>query len=435
MLNETFEVVDFKGIKEQLLIWASQFSSCSFLDNNHYPSPWEQQECLVAAGMKSMFQAAPGTALEDLQLYLDSNSGRWIFGHICYDLKNEIENLPVTPPGKTGFETVCFYVPETIVQLSAGKATIYVLNGDPAAIWEQVTSTPVNSLEPEVHVNLQSRITRHHYLDTIEKIKEHIHRGDCYELNFCQEFFAENAPVDPVRLFRELNRFSPNPFSCYHKINDSHLVCASPERYLARKGNKLFSQPIKGTASRNLDDAADDALKLQELQTNQKERSENVMVVDLVRNDLSRICLEGTVKVDELFKIYSYPQVHQMVSTISGLIPEETPFTEIIRSTFPMGSMTGAPKKRVMELIAAYETGNRGLFSGTVGYISPSGDFDFNVVIRSLLFNAKTNYLSCWVGGGITWYSNGLAEYEECMLKAMAIKKVLQPAAPNISSP
>jgi len=149
------------------------------------------------------------------------------------------------------------------------------------------------------------------------------------------------------------------------------------------------------------------------------------MVVDLVRNDLARICEEGTVNVDELFGVYSFPQVHQMISTVSGELQEGMQFTDMIRACFPMGSMTGAPKKRVMELIEKYERNKRGIFSGAVGYISPEGDFDFNVVIRSILYNASTKYLSWQVGSGITFYSDPEKEWEECLLKASAIESVL----------
>ena len=160
----------------------------------------------------------------------------------------------------------------------------------------------------------------------------------------------------------------------------------------------------------------------EELFHSDKDRSENVMVVDLVRNDLSKVCEEGTVKVDELYGIYSFPQVHQMISTVSGELKKNISFTEIIKATFPMGSMTGAPKKRVMELIEQYEKTKRGIFSGCLGYISPNGDFDFNVVIRSIMYNASSNYLSFQAGSAITFYSDPEKEWEECLLKAEAIK-------------
>ena len=149
------------------------------------------------------------------------------------------------------------------------------------------------------------------------------------------------------------------------------------------------------------------------------------MIVDLVRNDLTRICKEGSVRVDELFGVYTFPQVHQMVSTISGVIKEDVSFPQIIDAAFPMGSMTGAPKHRVMQLINEFEPSARGIFSGSVGYINPDGDFDLAVVIRSIMYNQSTQHLSYQVGSGITFYSDAEAEWEECLLKAEAIRKVL----------
>jgi para-aminobenzoate synthetase component 1 len=259
----------------------------------------------------------------------------------------------------------------------------------------------------------------------VEELQSQIRRGNCYEITFCQEFFAENVFADPLQLYVALSSISPNPFAAFYKIKRKYLCCASPERYLKKEGNKIISQPIKGTRPRNPEDGAQDRLYLEELVSSTKERSENVMIVDLVRNDLSRICKEGSVVVEELYGVYPFPQVHQMISTITGTLPDDTHCVEALRTTFPMGSMTGAPKKRVMQLIEQYEKSKRGLFSGTVGYITPEADFDFNVVIRSMLYNQETNYLSYQVGSAITFYSEPEKEYEECLLKAAAINEVL----------
>ncbi|HMG82080.1 MAG TPA: anthranilate synthase component I family protein, partial [Ferruginibacter sp.] len=248
----------------------------------------------------------------------------------------------------------------------------------------------------------------------------------CYELNFCQEFYAEPASIDPIAVYQQLTKLSPNPFAALYKLNDRYCLCASPERYLKKMGETVISQPIKGTAKRDLANKLLDEERKTSLLNSNKERSENVMVVDLVRNDLSKICQEGSVKVDELFGIYSFPQVHQMISTVSGRLQNDIHWVDAIKATFPMGSMTGAPKKRVMELIEKYEQTKRGLFSGSIGYINPEGDFDFNVVIRSILYNSNTQYLSFQTGGAITFYSNAAEEYEESLLKAEAIKTVLQ---------
>jgi para-aminobenzoate synthetase component 1 len=182
---------------------------------------------------------------------------------------------------------------------------------------------------------------------------------------------------------------------------------------------------MKGTAGRDLMDSANDEALKKVLESSAKEQAENVMIVDLVRNDLSKVCTDGTVKVDELFKIYSFPQVHQMISTISGELDPSVNFSDIVKATFPMGSMTGAPKRRVIELTEQYEVSSRGIYSGAVGYFTPEDDFDFNVVIRSLMYNKSTRYLSYHVGSGITFYSDPEKEWEECLLKAEGIKKVL----------
>ncbi|HEY5967240.1 MAG TPA: anthranilate synthase component I family protein, partial [Chitinophagaceae bacterium] len=271
-------------------------------------------------------------------------------------------------------------------------------------------------------VNIQQRVSKTEYIETIGQLKKHILRGDCYEINYCMEFFAADAVVDPLSVYQRLSTTSPNPFSALYRLEDKWLICASPERFLKKEGSKILSQPIKGTSSRFLKDDKKDKRSKEELYASEKDRSENVMVVDLVRNDLARVCKEGTVKVDELFGIYSFPQVHQMISTVSGELKEEISFSEIIRSTFPMGSMTGAPKRRVMELIDQYERSGRGIFSGAVGYTTPENDFDFNVVIRSIMYNASEKYLSFMAGSGITFYSDAEKEYEECLLKAQAMR-------------
>ena len=211
-----------------------------------------------------------------------------------------------------------------------------------------------------------------------------------------------------------------------YKLDDKFLVCASPERYLKKVGSKIFSQPIKGTSKRNVKDTDEDEKSKKDLIESEKETSENVMVVDLVRNDLSKVCVEGSVKVEELFGVYSFPQVHQMISTVSGTVSAQVKFTDILKATFPMGSMTGVPKKRVMGLIEQYEKTKRGLFSGSLGYINPEGDFDFNVVIRSILYNQSAKYVSIQAGSAITYYSDAEKEYDECLLKIEAMKKVLE---------
>jgi para-aminobenzoate synthetase component 1 len=271
-------------------------------------------------------------------------------------------------------------------------------------------------------IQFQSRTSKEKYIENVIKLKESIQRGDIYEVNYCQEFFAENVEIKfPLDTYFKLNNISKAPFSGFLQLDDYLVFCGSPERYIQKKGNKLISQPIKGTAARSEDLKIDEQNKLA-LENSPKERSENVMIVDLVRNDFSKIAQKGSVNVEELCKVYSFATVHQMISNIACEPKNSTSFTDIIRATFPMGSMTGAPKVSAMELIEKHEDFKRGLYSGSIGYISPNGDFDFNVVIRSLIYNRKTNYLSCAVGGAITIQSDPEAEFEECQIK---VKKIM----------
>ncbi len=406
-----------------MLNWANRFNICSFLDNHHYSSAYQSVECLAAVGAVKTF-TIDEKGLSAFSEFLKENND-WIFGHINYDIKNQVAPLQSNHPDHIGFPDLFFFVPETVLQLSADQLVISTLVSDPATIFDEIVSSPWSMDHRPWTVSIQPRISKEAYLSSVKAIQQHILRGDCYELNFCQEFFGTGAKIDALAVYSQLTALSPNPFSCFYKMDDKYVLCASPERYLQKKGDTIISQPIKGTFKRDLTDSfADDALK-QALGKSEKDKSENVMVVDLVRNDLSRICKEGTVKVDELFGVYSFPQVHQMISTISGKLEEGLDLADIVNATFPMGSMTGAPKRRVMELIEQYEQTKRGIYSGAVGYISPDKDFDFNVVIRSILYNAETEYLSYLVGGGITFYSDAEKEYEECLLKAEAIKKVL----------
>jgi len=348
----------------------------------------------------------------------------WLFGHLGYDLKNEIEGLQSGHPDKLGFPDIFFFEPTIIIRLSEKEMSIES-DGGAGKIFEEIMQSDETNPVQNEPVRIQQRVSKQEYLETIGQLKKHILRGDCYEINYCMEFFAENAIVDPLSIYQKLSSTSPNPFSALYKLEDKWLICASPERFLKKEGNKILSQPIKGTSSRFLKDDNKDKKSRDELFISEKDRSENVMVVDLVRNDLARVCKEGTVKVDELFGIYSFPQVHQMISTVSGELKEEISFTEIIKATFPMGSMTGAPKRKVLELIEKYESSKRGIFSGALGYKTPGGDFDFNVVIRSIMYNSSEKYLSFMAGSAITFYSDAEKEYEECLLKAGAMRRVI----------
>ena len=408
-----------------MLNWANRFNICCLLDNHQYNLSHHHYECIVAAGSLKSVRAQAGHALQQLQSFIDSQND-WIFGHLSYDLKNEVEELYSNGNDAIQFPDLFFFVPEIILQLDEGKLSVGSYDGDHAKIYQEVMDcdSTGSSFAPQ-QINIKSKISREQYIDTIKKLQLHILRGDCYEINFCQEFYADDVLIDPITTYHSLSNASPNPYSAFYKLEDKFLLCASPERYLKKTGPHILSQPIKGTWERNINNKEEDELNRNLLSSSTKDRSENVMVVDLVRNDLSKVCIEGSVKVDELFGIYQFPQLYQMISTVSGRLNPDISISEILRATFPMGSMTGAPKKKVMELIEQYEVTRRGIFSGTIGYISPEKDFDFNVVIRSIMYNSANRYLSFQAGSGITFYSDPAAEYNECLLKAMAIKKVL----------
>lgn len=366
--------------------------------------------------------------LDALQHFYDSKKG-WLFGYITYDLKNEIEQLSSNNSDKLGFPLLHFFSPKIVLEIEEHFVTAFyddefTTDKEVYEILDICFDKTKKEVETKT-IKLQSKITKEEYIQSVEQLKEHIHKGDIYEINFCQEFFAENAIINTVDIYNKLNTISSAPFSAYCKFGIHYLMCSSPERFIQKRANKLTSQPIKGTIKRSDIIKEDDQLK-NDLQNNIKERSENIMIVDLVRNDLSRIAKKGSVTVDELCKIYSFKQVHQMISTISCEIKKNISFTDILRSMFPMGSMTGAPKISAMNLIEKNESTKRGLYSGAVGYITPDGDFDFNVVIRSILYNSENKYVSFMVGSAITDKSLAEKEYEECLLKAKAMFEVLQ---------
>lgn len=329
-----------------------------------------------------------------------------LVGAFGYDLKNRFERLVSGNEDPVGFPPMGFFEPQ-------GWYT------DGEFMIEDRFARPLHG---KVHVT--PRFTRHEYLETVKRLQEHLHHGDVYEITFCMDFYAENVFTDPFSLYVKLTEASPMPFSSYLKTGPRHLICASPERFLARRGARIISQPIKGTAPHTGFHEEDRDVAWNLLQ-NEKERSENIMIVDLVRNDLSRIAAPGSVRVDELCGLYTFPKVFQLISTVSCELREDVTTADVLKAAFPPGSMTGAPKIRAMELIEQYEKSNRGLFSGSVGYLLPDGDFDLNVVIRSLFYQAHTGHLSFRVGGAITLLSDPVAEYEECLLKASAIAEVL----------
>ena len=358
-------------------------------------------------------------ALAKLQVFLDENKGNYIFGCLNYNLKNEIEQIQCKNDDLLGFPLVNFWVPEYVIKIENGSRNY--LKGNKTSESEELLNDFFKQEKKETFlsdsIHFSARTNKENYLKNVVKIKSLLQQGEIYELNYCQEYFAENIKINnPFELYFKLNTITKAPFSAFLNTENHQVFCGSPERFLQKKGNKLISQPIKGTAARGNSEKEDLANK-ETLQNKQKERSENIMIVDLVRNDFSKIAQKNSVKVAELCAIYSFETVHQMISTVSCEVKENTSFTDIIRATFPMGSMTGAPKLNAMKYIDELEDFSRGIYAGSIGYIEPNGDFDFNVIIRSLVFNKEDKYLSCAVGGAITILSEPEEEYAECQTK------------------
>ena len=418
----TFPIEDIRLFTLKLLHWIDKHSSACLLDNQGYASTYSSYECVVAAGCIKRFEQKDDlfSSLSDFV----NNNNDWIFGHLNYDIKNHIEALYSSNIDNIQFPDAFLFIPEVVLIVKNNILIIGVLHSSANAVFNEINfqKIPQKNIQS---VRIKPRIDKEEYIDTVKKLQQHILKGECYEINYCQEFYAENADISPVDVYHHLTQISPNPFCAFYKLNDAYLMCVSPERFIRKEGENIISQPIKGTAKRGVNKEEDQHIK-QVLLNSKKDRKENIIVVDLVRNDLSRVCSKGSVHVEELCALYTFPGVHQMISTVKGTLKPDVDFGDIIKATFPMGSMTGAPKKRVMQLIEKYEKTKRGIYSGTLGYINPDRDFDFNVVIRSIMYNKAEKYVSYQVGGAITFESDPENEYEECFLKAAAIMQILR---------
>lgn len=430
-IDKIFSLDQPEVFKQKLLHWIQSEEVFIWLDSNskelEFSRDYAKYQAVLALGCSAKIHGDFTNAFEKIKVFHNEKQD-FLFGYLGYDLKNDIENLSSNNFDGLGFDDFYFFQPKKIfffeedqVRLSYLAEFRSEIETDFGSILEQ----PIKMPEKGERLTLQSRISQGSYAGKLEKILEHIHRGDIYEMNFCMEFFAENKSIDPLHVYQKLNEISTPPFASFLKVKDKFLLSASPERFVKKEGQKIISQPIKGTARRSEDPNEDLTIK-ENLAIDPKERSENIMIVDLVRNDLSKTALKGSVRVEELCKVYTFRQVHQLISTVSSEITEDTQGIDVIRSLFPMGSMTGAPKISAMEIIEKYEETKRGLYSGAVGYLSPQNNFDFNVVIRSIFYNASNKYVSFSVGGAITAQSVIEREYEECLLKASAMKRALE---------
>ncbi|MDB4539341.1 anthranilate synthase component I family protein [Saprospiraceae bacterium] len=427
----TFTIDDIILFKKKAFAWAVPFERICYLDSNQHVSNYSKYEALLAVGVEDeiLSDERKGSSFELLKLFYE-NKKDWLFGFLSYDLKNEVEDLNSTNFDNIELPNLHFFQPKIVIEFSEKEIRIHSKYEKAISVFEKINQTIIldhfscnnRTIEKD---DIQKRISKKDYLETFAQIKNYLGKGDIYEMNFCQEFYVEDVEVNPYVLFEKFNKIGKAPFAAFYKFKNRYLLCESPERFMSKQDRKIISQPIKGTIKRGRTIEEDEQLKNQLFQS-PKERSENVMIVDLVRNDFGKSCKAGSVEVEELFGIHSFEQVHQMISTVSGELKEEIHFVDAIKNAYPMGSMTGAPKVRAMKFIEQFEKTKRGLYSGAVGYISPEGDFDFNVVIRSMIYSEDKKYLSYQTGGAIVYDSNSEGEYEECLLKAKGFLEAIK---------
>ena len=416
-----------KDFKTQLVSWAQQYEEIVWLDSNQRLHSHATYDAVLAVDAFTGIQTDALNGFEKLKDYQEVTKD-WIFGYLSYDLKNDIEPLSSENFDGLNYPDLYFLQPKKLFLFKDKSVTIKYLN----CICDEVESDLVTissfskTAESKVsnNIKIESRVSKASYIEKVTAMLSHIKRGDIYEANFCQEFYAI-AQLNPLETYFSLNSISQTPFATFLKNGNQFLLSSSPERFIKKEGSIITSQPIKGTTRRSDNSNEDEDLKFA-LKNDQKERSENIMIVDLVRNDLSKIAKKGTVKVTELCEIHSFKQVHHMISTVEAEVLPTVSAVGVIAAAFPMGSMTGAPKISAMTIIEELEETKRGVYSGAVGYFSPQGDFDFNVVIRSILYNASNSYVSFSVGSAITSKSTPEKEYEECLVKAKAMRSVLE---------
>ncbi len=424
---KTYEVSNIRDFSDQLFAWSQQFDTVMWLDSNDYEQNYSSFEKALAIEDFTSIKTDYFNAFEKLKEF-QSLTKDYIFGYISYDVKNDTERISSQNFDGLHFPDLYFFHPKKLIFIKENSIEFHYLgmvDDEIESDYEAITNQGVLPKTKEnSEVKIKLRIHKDEYHQKVTKVLEHIHRGDIYEANFCQEFYAEECEIEPYHVFKDLNKISEPPFAVFFKNDERYLLSASPERYLRKEGSKIISQPIKGTAKRLLSPIDDEKIAY-DLIRDEKERAENVMIVDLVRNDLSKSSKKGSVEVEELCKVYTFNQVHQLISTVLSEVKDDIHPVDVIKDTFPMGSMTGAPKLSAMEIMEKLEETKRGLYSGTVGYFTPDGDFDFNVVIRSILYNAVERYVSLSVGSAITAKSNPEREYEECLLKVKAMKYVL----------
>lgn len=415
------EKLDFFVSKAQALSWASKFDQYTFLDSNDYVHGFglEQFDWMLGVSKNENCDAFN----HNPQDILSSKQDELFFFHFNYDLKNVLEPcLNSNNPSVIDVNQVYIQNPEVILYSKDNQ--IYYINVLGQFSQEDRFDLLNGKLsKKEYHINIRANWAKKDYSKAFNQCMEYLEQGHIYEMNLCQEYSIEKFNVEPEQFFIDLNNQAKSPFASCMKVNNYYIFSASPERFIYNKDKHLVSQPIKGTRPRKWTKEEDNAQK-KALLNSIKETSENKMIVDLVRNDLSLFAKKGSVRVDELCKIYSFPNVHQMISSVSCELENHSKIWNAILGAFPMGSMTGVPKMRCMEIIDELESFSRGSYSGTIGFSMP-GFIDSNVLIRSVFYNKSEDIARCVIGGAITIRSNMDEEFEECQVKINGIVKVL----------
>lgn len=393
---------ELDSLKVKVLHYISEYNTFTFFDNNHFAINPRRFEFLAAAGIRKKISFAEIPKHQD-----------WIFFQFDYEFN------PLAPE-----DSNCqIIIPETVIYCMADSNDIHIESvQNPECIQQDILKHPHQlELKPFIQTpTFQSQIAKKVYLDTIEQIRDDIYWGKYYELNYCVPFEAQVKIPDTKAFFYHFNKKNPAPMAAYLRQGHRYLFCSSPERFVFTDQSNIIVQPIKGTAPRGYTKAQLE-YNTQRLQNSIKDRAENVMIVDLTRNDLSRICEIGSVQVPELFGIYPFQYLIQMISTIQGRLKPNIAFTDIWKAVYPMGSMTGAPKPTVIDHISKYEQYIRGMYSGSVGYIQPNGNIDSNVVIRSLEYNHQSEQVIYKAGGAITYQSDAQSEWDEVLLKSKSM--------------
>lgn len=421
------EVNDSHQIKSKLIQWADQFEEVVWLDSNDYPNSHNNYQAILAVEAERFFRTDSIKALDELKEYRKTNKD-WLFGYLSYDAAN----LGVTQTNQKSdllqFSKLNFFHPRKIFILKKNRIEIHYSSEKQDEIekdWNSINEIiPKKTSHKKLNLDVKARLSKQDYLDKVKTIKSYIDQGKITEINFCQEFYTQANLEHPLAVYQHLNKISKTPFAAYLRLNDKYVMCASPERYLGHTGGEIKAQPIKGTAKRKKKELEDQQFRIA-LENNEKEVLENTIATEMIVNELYAIAEEGSVQVTELSKAYTFEQVHQLISTIVCQLHPKLEAIDAIIATYPMGSMTGIPKESSLSIIDEIENFNRSLYSGSIGYFAPNDDFDFNVVIRSILYNATTNYVSFAAGGAITALSDPEKEYEECMVKVKAMAEVL----------